>query len=284
MNDNVEYLKSELLKSIVIYQHKGYEGFYVWDSVKNSTCIGSVELFPGIFATIRCRKIIERASRKWKEKECITFDIRNIRDRFEIISNNNESEFQQVSREEIYEVEENVDPRNVEYPDALLGGKNCRCPISDYFRDLHICGEYKVINESELVEKTRAIPAFAKMCLKSNCHKVLEDIKNHGYRYDPNDMIKIDEFGGNYYPIEGKHRICVMKRYGYNHMVPARVTHSKSCKTNSYLKVLYPPSRQHVIDYYKRCEKYGLSEDDVRTYLSDKNANLYSLIVMKLGL
>lgn len=283
ISDKEEYLKDEFLNSVIIFQRKGYEGVYVWFEVLDAMREGSVEIFPGIFATIRCRGLIERIFRNWREKECITFDVRNIRDRFEVISNS-KSQLQQMPLETLYVVEENVNPSEVEYPNALLGGKKCSCPISAYFHDLHICGEYKVISESEIVEKTRAIPVFAKMCFKSNCHKVLESIKNHGYKYDPNDMIQIDEIDGIYIPIEGKHRICVMKRYGYSHKVPMRVTHSSRSSANSYSKVLCRPRRQYVIDYYKRCEEYGLNEDDMRMYLNDNTFNLCALIAKRQGL
>ena len=108
--------------------------------------------------------------------------------------------------------------------------------------------------------------------------------RQEGYRDDllERDMIHIGVRDGEYIAEEGKHRICAMKRHGYNEKVYARVTYSENFSTKDfYLLIDYSPSEHALKEYYKCFEEYGISRDEVVEYLSDQSIHLCKMIAEK---
>ena len=82
---------------------------------------------------------------------------------------------------------------------------------------------YHIIRDSDIVEQTKNVPYFIEICRNSRCYSTYQKIVKEGYRDDllERDMIHIGVRDGEYIAEEGKHRICAMKRHGYNEKVYA---------------------------------------------------------------
>jgi len=143
---------------------------------------------------------------------------------------------------------------------------------------------YHIIRDSDIVEQTKNVPYFIEICRNSRCYSTYQKIVKEGYRDDllERDMIHIGVRDGEYIAEEGKHRICAMKRHGYNEKVYARVTYSENFSTKDfYLLIDYSPSEHALKEYYKCFEEYGISRDEVVEYLSDQSIHLCKMIAEK---
>lgn len=157
------------------------------------------------------------------------------------------------------------------------------CKVTSYFSGLVVTGTYRIIDDADVVEQTKWEPYFIIMCKSSRCYQNYLRIEKEGYKNDlpERKMIHIDVQSGRYAPMEGKHRVCAMKRYDYSNRITARITYGAEREYNSYCLVNYEPSDRDLMNYYKCFEEYGLNRDDVLNYLSDNSKMLCEMIIEK---
>lgn len=171
-----------------------------------------------------------------------------------------------------------ISPINVEYPNDLGGGECGGCPVVNEFVYLTGPTDYKIISDSEIVRQTIGIEYYSHLC-ESGIQYIREDKKcnsnflniiENGYRTDleKRDMIQVEERNGKYFAVEGKHRVCAMKRNGYDIPVPMIVTHSKRPISKSPLIVQNNPIEAELDRYYEAYKKYGMNREEVRDYLN----------------
>lgn len=97
----------------------------------------------------------------------------------------------------------------VEYPTRL--GNQCIL--------LHELGLNAYVNtEEELLEalsETAQRPEMLQICLKSSrCRRFWDVFKSGRTPFSGRDPVRLVEYGGRYWAVEGKHRVCLAKRAG----------------------------------------------------------------------
>lgn len=175
---------------------------------------------------------------------------------------------------------ENLDPRIFKQPSLLGGGKCGGCPMLSYFSRLGLEGKtsidgYYFWDLAELVEATKKEPFFLELCKTSKCYETYQSIVEDGYdaHLEERDQIKAEVKGGIYEVGEGKHRVCAMKRFGYDHRVPMRVT--RSAGIAKYDHVTESHDMERVLkDCYDRYRVLGIPDEVVRRCLSDPSATV----------
>lgn len=279
----IEMGMDEIINKIIVFQEMGYEGDAIYRYIIEHKNAISVEIFPGIFLSLKeergIKKIVKSLVRK--EYRSILFDVQNVRDRFEVIDL--EKECVKHEREKLITKVEKIFPDAISYPNNLGGGECGGCKITSYFSRLVVTGTYRIIDDADVVEQTKLEPYFIDMCKSSRCYQNYLRIEKEGYKNDlpEKKMIHIDVQDGRYVPMEGKHRVCAMKRYDYSNRIIARITYGDDKEYNFYGPVNYGPSDCDLMNYYKCFEEYGLNRDDVRNYLSDKSKMLCKMIIEK---
>lgn len=273
----------ELIKKVIVFQDKGYKGHYIRMYISKNMDRLPIEIFPGVFISLQEDKGIKKLFRVLEGQEYIhvNFEVINKRDRFEILSIEDKKT---AKMGKCRTVTEEIDLDIISYPDNLGGGKCGGCSVVPYFRGLENSYAYHIISDSDIVEQTKNIPYFIELCRNSRCHSTYQKVVKEGYRDDlpERDMIHIGVRDGVYIAEEGKHRICAMKRHGYNKKVYARVTYSEDFSTKDfYLLVNYSPSEHALKEYYKCFEMYGIGRDEVLQYLSDQSIHLCKMIAEK---
>lgn len=273
----------ELINKVIVFQNKGYKGNNIRTYISKNRDRLPIEIFPGILISLQEDKGIKKIFRVLKGQEYIRviFEVINKRDRFDILSIDDKATRKMgKSRTVIEEIDLDI----ISYPDNLGGGKCGGCSVVPYFRGLENSHAYHIIRDSDIVEQTKNVPYFIELCKNSRCYSTYQKIVKEGYRDDlpERDMIHIGVRDGEYIAEEGKHRICAMKRHGYNEKVYARVTYSKNFSTKDfYLLVDYSPSENALKEYYKCFEEYGIGRDEVLEYLSDQSIHLCKMIAEK---
>lgn len=270
----MEIKENVIRNKTIVFQERGYTGYSICKYLDKHQNILPVEIFPGIFISLKEEHGIR------KEDRTICFNVKNMRDRFLIIDVNNSQEGSM--HKEIKMKEEEIYPSKISYPNNLGGGKCRGCEVINFFSKLLSSGTYKIIKEADIVEQTKLEPYFINLCKKSLCYQNYCNIVNNGYKTElpVNEMIKIDKENDKYIPKEGKHRICAMKRYNYSKKIPARITYGGT--TVSYVKVCYEPSDDDLLEYYKCYNYYGLDRKEVLKYLSDSSQVLCKIIIERI--
>lgn len=284
----IEIRMDEIGKKIIAFQEKEYAGSeirqHIVDHKGRMQKEKEIEIFPGIFYSWKKEGGIKKVCKALlgMQHAIVVFDIRNARDRFEIFDGKNVcSQRKQgipvASREKMY-------PSDILYPNKLGGGHCKGCPVIDYFDGLVNAPSYRIIKESDILEQTKQEQYFVNMCKSSKCYKTFRDIAENGYNHDlpdEKDMIKIDKENAQYVPVEGKHRICAMKRYDYSQPITVILTDRDGEDSKSHLLLEYVPTDSDLKKYYECFERYSLSADEVREYLSDKKKKLYKMVMEK---
>ena len=240
-----------------------------------------VEFLPGIYIGYKylnttMRKIIDMIT----GRRHYVIKVLNGKDYFSI-----ESKLERMSDESQDAAEtssdiENMDPRIFKQPSLLGGGKCGGCPILNYFSRIGleedtIIGGYYFWNVAELVEATKKELFFLELCKTSKCYETYQSIVKDGYdaRLEERDQIKVEVNCGIYEVSEGKHRVCAMKRFGYDHKVPMRVT--RSTETAKYDYVTESHDMEKVLkDCYDRYRVLGIPDEVVRRCLRDPSATV----------
>ena len=91
------------------------------------------------------------------------------------------------------------------------------------------------------------------------------------------DQIKVQYQNGRYSAGEGKHRVCVMRRFGYSNIIPMRVTRVSDSSGNPgrIMDKQFFSDNKHVLEScYGVYERLGISSDDVRDLLKNPKATI----------
>lgn len=232
----------------------------------------------------------------------ITVDVRNKRDRVEIYKGHNsignkifcsfgvknQHEFLNDRYSSNYELETEhkyVDTNKIVYPNALGGGAN-RCVIWGIYQILGLMStyepQYEIMDIRDMLESSSHNAGLLEVCENyDRCRKLLNKFRNGTYVTDLSesnsgyDDIKLTEYNGYFIPEEGKHRVCMTKRFDIP-KVYARVTKCVNIrqkqKSNHYLD--YFSHRNNTIegimnDCYKRFEDVGLNPEQVKYLLEN---------------
>ena len=275
--------KKELIKKIVVFQDKGYKGNLIFQYIFDPKKKLPVEIFPGIKAEILEDKWFRKFVRILLRKETtyVKFEILNKRDRFDFfeIEEENYSNITECRIEYKW-----IELDDIVYPDNLGGGKCGGCPVARQFSKVLNSSGYTIITYPEIAEQTKDEPSSIEKCKQSNCYKNFQKIIEEEYREDlPRaDMIRLEMRGNQYVPVEGKHRVCAMKRYGYSQKVYAEVSCSQGNNiSDDFMMVNYSPSEKSLEEYYNSFELCNINREEVICYLSDLSKSLCHMIIEK---
>lgn len=208
----------------------------------------------------------------------------NLRDCFQICSKLEETRSEYHDGDIISTQIEYVNPQNVEQPGNLGGGRCGGCPVYSYFNRLGVLGEYDIngyyfFRDEEAIEATRKEEFFLDKCRYSNCFRTYEKILKEGYseELEMRDQIRVSYKNGKYSAGEGKHRVCVMRRFGYSNIVPMRVTRISDSSGNprKIMDKQFFSDNKHVLEScYGVYKRIGISSDDVRDLLKKPKATI----------
>lgn len=260
--------------------------FKLYDIEKSLKSEEDTEIFPGIYMRSTNRgNVLVRLMNIILQRKHFVIKNENRRDSFQICSEIEKTMLMSDyhSDEVIGTMMENVNPQNVEKPGHLGGGKCGGCAVHSYFNYLDILGEYDIDGycfwgDEEAVEATKKEEFFLEMCRRSKCFYTYEKILKEGY--DENiemfDPIKVSYIDGKYHVGEGKHRVCAMRRFGYNKDIPMLVTRvGKSEGEPRELDRKYFSDNKHILEScYSLYERIGISSTDVKELLKNPYATV----------
>lgn len=119
----MEYTEEQLKCNVIVFQETGYKGCAIYRYIVEHKNVIPLEMFPGIFLSWKeergIKKVVKLLVRK--EYRSIVFDVRNVRDRFEVIDL--EKECVKHEREKLITKVEEIFPSNILYPNNLGGGE-----------------------------------------------------------------------------------------------------------------------------------------------------------------
>ncbi|QGG46322.1 hypothetical protein [Heliorestis convoluta] len=215
----------------------------------------------------------------------ITVDVKNIRDRFEMVDSSEVFEENGYYTDRKYRTENKfLDPKYLPYPDTLGKGPG-RCVIWSIFSVLGLLDHghevYSIFSHRKMFEVTSYSDRLLNACLNSqHCGEIIKKMQKGKYKAkfetkDENfdDDIQVSYENGRYMLSEGKHRVCMAKRFNIN-SIPVEVTIT-TVDEESYVKSnLLIPQRFYkkfinceniLTECYDRYKKLGLDREDVRT-------------------
>ena len=180
---------------------------------------------------------------------------------------------------------EYVNPAAVEQPYNLGGGKCGGCPVVSSFdaRDINrgrnSFDEYNFWSEKELVAATCNEEFYLQLCRGSKCFQTYKSIIEDGYIEELKscDQIQISTSNGSYIAGEGKHRICAMRRFGFDHDIPMLVSRAKEevrlCEESAPTN--YWSMKNVKESFYSICKNnMGVDRDTARKLLRNSEATI----------
>lgn len=112
-----------------------------------------------------------------------------------------------------------VDVEKIFYPTTMRGGAN-RCIVWNIFQTLDLVNifkkDYKVFDVETMLEASSYNEEILELCSNyDTCSYILEKFRNGIYSTseEMHDNIELTEYKGYYFPVEGKHRVCIAKRF-----------------------------------------------------------------------
>ena len=246
------------------------------------------EIFPGIYMrSVKSESKFKRLINKLFKKKQYMIRNENLRDFFKVCSELEEIRSEYHEGDIISTQIEYVDPQNVEQPGNLGGGGCGGCPVYTYFNRIGVLGEHGINNgyyffrDEEAIEATRKEEFFLDKCRDSPCFQTYEKILKEGYSEELEiyDQIKVQYQNERYSVGEGKHRVCVMRRFGYSNKIPMRVTRVSDSSGNlgRIMDKQFFSDNKHVLEScYGVYERLGISSDDVRDFglnVAPRNSN-----------
>lgn len=263
------------------FQTKKFKLRDITDSLINSY---DNEIFPGIYLRkIEHKDTLKRLTNKMFQRKLYLVTNENKRDFFQVCSELEEAEAEYHNGEIISTIMEKINPQSVEQPGNLGGGQCGGCPVYSYFNCLGILGEHDIngyyfFRDEEAIEATKKENYFIEMCKNSTCFNTYKKILNEGYSQilEERYQIKVSYRNGKYYADEGKHRVCVMRRFGYTEEIPMLVTRiSESWGESRVLyKRAFSDNKYVVQSCYGTYERLGISSEDVRELLKNPDATI----------
>jgi hypothetical protein len=243
------------------------------------------EIFPGIYMrSVKSESKLKRLIHKFLKKKLYMLRKENFRDFFKVCSELEETRSEYYDGDIISAQVEYVNPQNVEQPGNLGGGGCGGCPVYNYFNCIGVLGEHDIngyyfFRDEEAIEATRKEEFFLDKCRYSTCFQTYEKILKEGYSEELEiyDQIKVQYQNERYSAGEGKHRVCVMRRFGYSNEIPMRVTRvsGSSGDPGGIMDKQFFSDNKHVLEScYGVYERLGISSDDVRDLLKNPKATI----------
>lgn len=243
------------------------------------------EIFPGIYIrSVESESKLKKWIHRFFKKKLYILRNENLRDYFQICSELEEKRLEYHDGDIMSTQIEHVNPQNVEQPGNLGGGRCGGCPVYSYFNRLGVLGEYDIngyyfFRDEEAIEATRKEEFFLEKCRCSSCFQTYEKILKEGYseELEMRDQIKVSYKNGKFFAGEGKHRVCVMRRFGYSDTIPMRVTRVSDGlgDPRRIIDKQFFSDNKHVLETcYDVYERLGISSDDVRDLLKNPKATI----------
>lgn len=217
-----------------------------------------------------------------RQKFNITINVRNIRDSFKIFrSNETLEENGYYSEPSCNKENKYLNPTDLPYPDTLGKGAG-RCVIWSLFSNLGMLDwndeKYIILEHERMFEVSRYSKKLLDYCYNSShCGEIIKKMKQGKYeaKFETNndmydDDIKVEFRDGKYRLNEGKHRVCMAKRFDIK-SIPVEVTtvinnkgsfNQSRYKTNLYNKKLN--CEDILTECYNKYDKLGFTKKDVR--------------------
>lgn len=207
-----------------------------------------------------------------KEKSYLYIFNRNVRDTFYILNRRDSSKYIPDNIDHVI-YDTNINPKDLPYPDTIGG----ECPIQDLFSYTKLyynTSYYSILKCNDFLEITENDARFNKNYCRCN-NNLLKALLEGKFKFYNDDKIQITKFNECYDLIEGKHRICAIKRYNMLNKIEVEVSHFK-CNLNSF-----PYDEDKTDDtvfykilkaYYNCYKKIGLNEKEAR-YITENITN-----------
>lgn len=202
--------------------------------------------------------------------------------------------YSQVNKSYYYEYEEpkkylqRINPKVLPYPNRLGSGSG-KCAVWDIFQQIGLleCGQesiYKFYSVSEILNMTSKNEDLLKKCKESqNCGYIIEKMLNNEYKGlweggSGKDDISIELEEDKYSLDEGKHRVCMAKRFDIAD-IPVEITENIRKEKKYYDDDMILFKRQYTChEIMKHCyetlENIGISNEDAHELLKLPIANL----------
>lgn len=279
--------KDEQYQYELRFQNKTFGFYESVDKLERSGGI-EIEILPGIYMGCSQESILMRIRNFCAKRKTYVIRNENYKDYFSVKSllDQSEEEHGRTFYPSCGSTNEYINPQVVEQP-TNLGGGHCKgCNVMNYFNRLRIVGErsfggYCFFSEKEVLEDTKNIEYFRDLCEAWECYDLYNSIVNNGYNDDlPDiDMIYVEYRDGRYIAGEGKHRICALKRFGYDKNIKVRLTryceNPDSSYTHNYSACYDSSDMDQILeDCYSTYERLGISRDEVRRNLKNPHATV----------
>ncbi|MBZ4647151.1 MAG: hypothetical protein JG777_2640 [Clostridia bacterium] len=218
-----------------------------------------------------------------KEENIIYCSI-GVKGQYKIISESSTNDYDTV---EEYKY---VDTSKIIYPDTLGSGAG-KCAIWDIFETLGLMStfnpQYEIMSTREMFECSSTNKGLLDVCENySRCRGLLDKFRNGTYEIDSSknvyyyDDIELEEYKGYFIPCEGKHRVCIAKRFGIPQIyakVFREVNISHQNENNNCLPNLNwnnnCNTEEVLSDCYDRFGKLGLNKEQVKHILESGMSN-----------
>ncbi|MCX7748251.1 MAG: hypothetical protein N2645_15395 [Clostridia bacterium] len=193
-----------------------------------------------------------------------------------------------------------VDTSKIIYPDTLGGGAR-KCIIWDIFQTTDLMSTcnplYQIYSTMEMFEASSQIPSLLEECEKfKSCKYILEKFRNGTYVADEAsgyDNIELEDFNGYFSPHEGKHRVCIAKRFKIPQVYARvskmiKISEKEQESENRYINLFrerHYDVEEVLNDCYSRFKEVGLNSEQVRYALNNglSNAELLTYIEQTTG-
>lgn len=183
-----------------------------------------------------------------------------------------------------------VELSKIPFPNTM--GSLSSCPVYCYFKNRYIVDykfqeddAYSMFSISQIFANVHKYRTLTNLCDKYyHCQDILKHINDRDYNdFSP---IKVNKIGDNYSISDGKHRICVAKRYGIDKL-NMRVWSSNDYKSNYDIiesdKFLFDKCKKIMGTYEKILNENNLSKEDGKYLLETPidEINLVSFLESK---
>lgn len=210
----------------------------------------------------------------------------------------NEKDYYYESEYESYK--KRISPKILPYPDTLGRGAG-RCVVWNIFQTLGLLesgceSAYEFYTLSQLLDMTSNNNNLLNKCKESrNCGYIIDKMINNEYKGkweggNGCDDISVGFEEGKYRLYEGKHRVCMAKRFNIT-TIPVEVTeivHKKKKYHDSDLLRLHRLNQNYTCheimdDFYSTLTRIGLNKEDSHKLLNNDFIDIVEFIEKKVG-
>lgn len=249
------------------------------------------EVLPGIYLKVILDNKFNRFFKKLKNLNhliTIKIKVKNMRDYISVRYRDHKSKFYFENKHrkdieindsnEFKERYESVDVTEIpSFPNTLGGGAG-KCDIWSLFQRkglLNTFNPFSPLSVSQMLSYTATKKEYLDICRSSkHCGPIIEKLLNNQYRidYPEGDQIQLGKEDGYYRAYEGKHRICMAKRFNipyiYAH-VSEIIKNGESRKTSSFKDKSHEIAPVFLHEYYKTFQRLGLDRSNI-TYIIEQ--------------